>query len=79
MKEWIKSLFSGKKKKFNVVGDKPEPIINRHNARVKGSELLSGKFFISPNSWVEIDVSLFEGKEIDPEKYYNVEAESICQ
>ncbi len=79
MKSWIESLFNRKRKVFNVVGDKPEPIINRYNTRVKGSELLSGKFFISPNSWVEIDVSLFDGKEIDPEKYYNVEAESIIQ
>jgi hypothetical protein len=79
MKSWLESLNDDTPKQFNVVGDKPEPIINRYNTRVKGSELLYGKFFISPNSWVEIDVSLFDGKEIDPEKYYNVEAESIIE
>ena len=72
MKSWLESLNDDTPKQFNVNGDKPEPILTNYKVNVKGSEILKGRFMLSSETWVEIDLSILDGYVIYPDKYYEV-------
>lgn len=76
MKSWLQSLFNRKRQRFNVVGDKPDPILTNYKVNVKGSEILKGRFMLSSETWVEIDLASLDGYVIYPDKYYEVTGQS---
>ncbi len=74
MSKWIDSVNDQTPKTLVVNGDKPDPIVSKYNGKVKGSEILKGKFKLCSGVWIEMDLSLLEGVDIDPDQYYSVTA-----
>lgn len=56
--------------RLKITGDTPKPNLT---TKVKGSEILNGRFMINDKFWVEIIPEAIERMELDPNKYYEIE------